>query len=270
MLIFLQFLLFNLCMRATELAVSYKSGRQNDTVKYILNRVTSGLVVLAKSKEAAARLSKEIRDKSTKKTYLARVKGMFPKNILKFRMTSLDDVLNVPTEDDDDDDEDDSNGNSNKQKNKQSNNQKDNEKDKLKQSEKDKQKSRKRNHEGALKESDVSESDLPPRVREIPSLEEVVGSGRVGCHVDVLTGDVSLRCPIGTAFMQFTTPIHPLLLHVILLYFILFNFSYYIYLDLLTPSPPSPLLSSPPLSSHLLLPPPLSFPLSPKLFIRSD
>ena len=186
--------------------------------------MTSGLVVLAKSKEAAARLSKEIRDKSTKKTYLARVKGMFPKNILKFRMTSLDDVLNVPTEDDDD--EDDSNGdnngnssNSNKQKNKQSNNQKDNEKDKQKQSEKDKQKSKKRNHEGALKESDISESDLPPRVREIPSLEEVVGSGRVGCHVDVLTGDVTLRCPIGTAIMRFATPIHPLLLHFILFYF---------------------------------------------------
>ena len=214
---------FIFCVRATELAVFYNSGQQNDTAKYIINRVTSGLVVLAKSKEAAARLSKEIRDKSTKKTYLARVKGMFPKNILKFRMTSLDDVLNVPTEDDDD--EDDSNGdnngnssNSNKQKNKQSNNQKYDEKDKQKQSEKDKQKSKKRNHEGALKESDISESDLPPRVREIPSLEEVVGSNRVGCHVDVLTGDVTLRCPIGTAIMRFTTLIHPLLLDFILFY----------------------------------------------------
>ena len=80
-------------------------------------------------------------------------------------------------------------------------------------------------HEGALKESDISESDLPPRVREIPSLEEVVGSDRVGCHVDVLTGDVTLRCPIGTATFYFIS-----------FYFILFNSSYYTYFDLFAPT----------------------------------
>ena len=43
-----------------------------------LDRVTSGLVVIAKSKEAAQQVSQEIRDKSTRKTYLARVQGTFP------------------------------------------------------------------------------------------------------------------------------------------------------------------------------------------------
>ena len=43
-----------------------------------IDRVTSGLLILAKSSEAANRVSKDIRDKSTKKVYLARVKGRFP------------------------------------------------------------------------------------------------------------------------------------------------------------------------------------------------
>eukprot|EP01036_Dinobryon_divergens_P029260 gene29260-38330_t len=46
-----------------------------------LDRVTSGLVVLAKSKEAAAEISKSIRDKKTVKIYLARVKGDFCESI---------------------------------------------------------------------------------------------------------------------------------------------------------------------------------------------
>ena len=41
-------------------------------------RVTSGLVVLAKSSEVAATISKEIREHSAEKTYLARVRGRFP------------------------------------------------------------------------------------------------------------------------------------------------------------------------------------------------
>jgi 23S rRNA-/tRNA-specific pseudouridylate synthase len=72
------------------------------------HRVTSGLVVLAKSKEAASSISKEIRDKSTKKTYLARVKGKFPLNLGKFQIVNIDEILNVTIEDDgaDDNEED--------------------------------------------------------------------------------------------------------------------------------------------------------------------
>jgi len=47
-------------------------------VVHRLDRVTSGLVVMAKSKAAAAELSRQIRDKATMKVYLARVKGRFP------------------------------------------------------------------------------------------------------------------------------------------------------------------------------------------------
>ena len=43
-----------------------------------LDKVTSGLVILAKNKDVASALSKEIRENETKKTYLARVKGKFP------------------------------------------------------------------------------------------------------------------------------------------------------------------------------------------------
>lgn len=46
-----------------------------------LDRVTSGLVVLAKSKVIAARISEQIRDKATTKIYLARVKGVFPTSV---------------------------------------------------------------------------------------------------------------------------------------------------------------------------------------------
>jgi len=54
-----------------------------------LDRVTSGLVVLAKSKLIAARISEQIRDKATTKIYLARVKGVFP--------TSAKDVCHLKT-----------------------------------------------------------------------------------------------------------------------------------------------------------------------------
>jgi len=43
-----------------------------------LDRVTSGVVLLAKNKAAAARVSEEIAAHQTEKTYLARVKGRFP------------------------------------------------------------------------------------------------------------------------------------------------------------------------------------------------
>ena len=75
--------------------------------------MTSGLVVLAKSKDAAASLSKEIRDKSTKKTYLARVKGQFPAKREFFRNLKMEEILNIAADDDDDDDDDEGRENKN-------------------------------------------------------------------------------------------------------------------------------------------------------------
>jgi len=43
-----------------------------------LDRVTSGVVVMAKSKENANEIASQIRGKETCKVYLARVKGRFP------------------------------------------------------------------------------------------------------------------------------------------------------------------------------------------------
>lgn len=45
--------------------------------------MTSGLVIFAKSPEAANRISQEIRDKTTRKVYLAKVKGRFPQELVK-------------------------------------------------------------------------------------------------------------------------------------------------------------------------------------------
>jgi len=50
-----------------------------------LDRVTSGLVVLAKTRERASQISEEIRNKETKKVYLARVRGRFPGNLSHLR-----------------------------------------------------------------------------------------------------------------------------------------------------------------------------------------
>lgn len=59
-----------------------------------LDRVTSGLMILAKSKEFAALISDEIRSKNTKKTYLARVRGKFPQNLDKIvNRISIDDFM---------------------------------------------------------------------------------------------------------------------------------------------------------------------------------
>ena len=138
--------------------------------------MTSGLVVLAKSKEAASVLSKEIRDKSTKKTYLARVKGKFPLNLDKFKQLNSEDILNLAIDDDDNDDDDDKNDND---KNKSSNNNKSStnnsknnnnnsltgskakEQERIKQQQQ--QNSKKRDRNGTMKIVVVEESDLPPR-----------------------------------------------------------------------------------------------------------
>ena len=47
----------------------------------LYNRVTSGLVIIAKNKKTAALVSKEIRENSTHKIYLARVKGKFASSL---------------------------------------------------------------------------------------------------------------------------------------------------------------------------------------------
>lgn len=50
-----------------------------------LDRVTSGLVILAKSKNEASNISNLIQSKAATKVYLARVKGRFPANIAALR-----------------------------------------------------------------------------------------------------------------------------------------------------------------------------------------
>jgi len=76
-----------------------------------LDRVTSGVVVLAKTKEAANRVCNEIRMNKTKKVYLARVKGRFPRDIHKLRTLSLEEVthnlhtLGAATDDNDENEE---------------------------------------------------------------------------------------------------------------------------------------------------------------------
>ena len=145
--------------------------------------------MLAKSKEAASNLSTEIRDKSTKKTYLARVKGRFPIRLEKFRVLTTEDILKVIMNDDDDEEDDDKKvGNNNKQQQQQKS-------------------GKKRDRNGNPKGLEINESDLPPRVRDIPSFDDVVCSDKVGCSIDAETGDFTLRCPIGMMVM-FMFPVY--------------------------------------------------------------
>jgi RNA pseudouridylate synthase len=176
------------------------------------HRVTSGLVVLAKSKEAASSISKEIRDKSTKKTYLARVKGKFPLNLGKFQIVNIDEILNVTIEDDGtDDNEEDKNekkkttdrgNNLDKKSQNKMNDRQAKEQHMIR--EQQQQLGKKRDRNGTQKTIEINESDLPPRVRDVPTFEEVVSSDRVRCSIDVATGDVTLRCPIGTILSDLT------------------------------------------------------------------
>ena len=70
-----------------------------------IDRVTSGLLILAKSSEAANRVSKDIRDKSTKKVYLARVKGKFPGRTDHLRKLSDEELVVFIQSVENDDDE---------------------------------------------------------------------------------------------------------------------------------------------------------------------
>lgn len=88
-------------------------------------------------------------------------------------------------DDDDEEDDDKKDGNGNKQ-----------------QQQQQQQKSgKKRDRNGNPKGLEINESDLPPRVRDIPSFNDVVRSDKVGCSIDAATGDFTLRCPIGMMFM---------------------------------------------------------------------
>lgn len=71
-----------------------------------LDRVTSGLVVLAKSKEVAGVVSKEIREKTTKKIYLARVRGSFPSpaGLEELPVQSMKSILDFGEDIEDDED----------------------------------------------------------------------------------------------------------------------------------------------------------------------
>ena len=169
--------------------------------------------MLAKSKDAAARLSKEIRDKSTKKTYLARVKGQFPAKRNFFRYLKLEEILDIAVDDDDDDDDDEGREDKGKNKNKKDRNDdsahdsKINKKDFKgkfqKKQQQQEQMGQKRDRNGTIKKIEINEADLPPRVRLIPTFEDVVSSDRVGVS-DVVSESGSgvssfiLCCPIGT------------------------------------------------------------------------
>ena len=77
-----------------------------------LDRVTSGLVILAKTKDIAAKLALAIRGRETKKTYLARVKGKFPGNISHIKQ--IHDPSGLYEVDDVDDDNDETNEENNR------------------------------------------------------------------------------------------------------------------------------------------------------------
>jgi hypothetical protein len=169
--------------------------------------------VLAKSKEAASSISKEIRDKSTKKTYLARVKGKFPLNLGKFQIVNIDEILNVTIEDDGaDDNEDHTNekkasdkdrgNNLDKKSQNKMNDRQAKEQHMIR--EQQQQLGKKRDRNGSQKTVEINESDLPPRVRDVPTFEEVVSSDRVRCSIDAASGDVTLRCPIGAILSDLT------------------------------------------------------------------
>lgn len=54
-------------------------------IMHRLDRVTSGLVILARNKDTARIVSEKIRLKETKKIYFARIKGKFPNNLTKLK-----------------------------------------------------------------------------------------------------------------------------------------------------------------------------------------
>jgi 23S rRNA-/tRNA-specific pseudouridylate synthase len=71
-----------------------------------LDRVTSGLVVLATNKKAAHRVSEEIRQGDTEKTYIARVRGYFGHNLNLLNKLNENDLLCVSSNNDIPDDGD--------------------------------------------------------------------------------------------------------------------------------------------------------------------
>lgn len=106
-----------------DLCKPYASGLH---LVHRLDRVTSGLVIVAKSKDTAAVISEEIRNKTTEKVYLARVKGNFPHSQL-FELKSLDNIVTTAQllkEDEVGEDEDEVNDETPKSQQKNSNNHK--------------------------------------------------------------------------------------------------------------------------------------------------
>ena len=152
------------------------------------------------------------------------MKGKFPAKKDLFRILNLEEILNITIDDDEDDDEgkemkDKKNNNNSNGKNNDNDDsndiKKENTKDKQQEKQKQQQKQqqqqqqqqqlgKKRDRNGSLKSTEINESDLPPRVRVIPTFEDVTASGRVGIYDDDVLGtdpgsrDFILRCPIGT------------------------------------------------------------------------
>eukprot|EP00981_Chlorochromonas_danica_P007131 scaffold1561_cov184-Ochromonas_danica.AAC.4 len=86
-----------------------------------LDRLTSGLVVLARTSAAASRLSEEIRSRRTSKIYLARVRGVFPPpptDLTPLRLFTPDEAMAMIASIRDDDDEGNGNGQSKKNRKK--------------------------------------------------------------------------------------------------------------------------------------------------------
>lgn len=64
------------------------------SIVHRLDKVTSGIIVLAKSKDAATLFSTLLNDNKVHKTYIARVKGVFPEGELRCEAAILENVGN--------------------------------------------------------------------------------------------------------------------------------------------------------------------------------
>jgi len=74
----------------TLIYILYNEWEKELYCAHRLDRVTSGLLLLCKTKKMAQTLGKKIRDRSMKKTYVARVKGRFPRKQQQLQQPQTD------------------------------------------------------------------------------------------------------------------------------------------------------------------------------------
>jgi len=147
-----------------------------------IDRVTSGLLILAKTKEYAHIISNEIRNKTTTKYYYARVKGRFPANIEKLKQLNNDELWKMTDDDDKHDDKE------------------DNDNDEIPSTLPMKRKKGNDNDEEEDKNNPSNEDWISIIKKDVPSLESVALADGVGYgHGKDSDGDevLVLRCPVG-------------------------------------------------------------------------